>query len=87
MMVTINKEDYHKIKRYIRSLCIDNVCDLATHVGLSEYETSLLQHINRNDTRTFISLKLNVSESKVSKDLRKVFTKVYDYLKRNDIQL
>lgn len=83
----MTRTEYHRIKNYIRSLCIDNVYDLANNVGLTVYETTLLKHINQNDTRTFISLSNNVSESKVSKDLRKIFTKVYDYLKRNNLEI
>lgn len=83
----INRTEYHKIKKYIQSLCIENVYDLAQKTGLTDYQTTLLIHVNRFDTRTFISLKNNVSESKVSKDLRKIFTKVNDYLKRNNLDV
>ena len=78
----MNKDEYSNIKKYIRSLCIDSVRELGTNVGLTDYEIKLLEHTNRNDTRIYTGLSLGVCESKVSKDLRKIFVKVYDYLQR-----
>lgn len=78
----MNRNEYHKIKRYIMTLCKDNILELADKVGLTEYETKVLLHINKNDSRVCISLDLGVCESKCTKDCRKIFTKIYDYLKR-----
>ena len=78
----MDRKDYHRLKRYIKTLCIDNVKDLANNVGLTEYETKLLVYVNKNDTRVHMSLELGVCESKLTKDLRKIFVKVQDYLKR-----
>lgn len=78
----MDRKNYHNIKRYIKTLCVDSIKELATNVGLTEYETKLLLCINKNDTRVHISLELGVSESKVTKDLRKMFIKINDYLKR-----
>ena len=78
----MDKKEYSNIKKYIRSLCIDSVRELGTNVGLTDYEIKLLEHINRNDTRIHSSLSLGICESKFSKDARKIFVKVYDYLLR-----
>lgn len=80
----MNRRQYFELKRYIRTLCVDSVIDLATNVGLNSYETTLLLHINKNDTRIHTSLDLGVCESKVTKDSRKIFLKLNDYLKRQD---
>ena len=78
----MNRRQYFELKRYIRTLCADSVIDLATNVGLNSYETTLLLHINKNNTRIHTSLDLGVCESKVTKDTRKIFLKLNDYLKR-----
>jgi hypothetical protein len=80
----MNREQYFELKRYIRTLCMDSVIDLATNVGLNSYETTILLHLNKNDTRIHTSLDLGVCESKVTRDTRKIFLKLNDYLKRQD---
>lgn len=83
----MDRNDYFKLKKYIKTLCTDSVIDLATNVGLNPYEQSLLLHINKNNTRIHTSLDLGVCESKVTKDTRKIFLKLHDYLKRNDLNI
>lgn len=78
----MNKEEYHNIKRHIKGLCKDTVIELADIVGLNDYETKLLLHVNRTDTRVLASMSLGVCESKFTKDSRKILTKICDYLKR-----
>lgn len=78
----MDRKEYHEIKKYIASLCKDSALELANNVGLTDYETKLLLHINKNNSRVHISLDLGICESKCTKDTRKVFTKIYDYLKR-----
>jgi hypothetical protein len=80
----MTKKEYHIVKNYIKSLCIDSVYELANNVGLNEYETKLIVFVNKTESRVAISLKLGASESKISKDLRKIFTKINDYLKRQE---
>ena len=80
----MNRVQYFELKRYIRTLCTDSVIDLATNVGLNSYETTLLLHINKNNTRVHAALDLGVCESKVTKDTRKIFLKINDYLKRQE---
>ena len=80
----MDRRQYFELKRYIRTLCVDSVIDLATNVGLNSYETTILLHINKNNTRIHTSLDLGVCESKVTKDSRKIFLKINDYLKRQD---
>lgn len=83
----MDRNDYFKLKKYIKTLCTDSVIDLATNVGLNPYEKSLLLHINKNDTRVHTSLDLGVCESKLTKDTRKIFLKINDYLKRNNLDI
>ena len=83
----MNRIDYFKLKKYIKTLCTDSVIDLATNVGLNTYEQSLLLHINKNDTRIHTSLDLGVCETKVTRDTQKTFLKIYDYLKRNNLDI
>lgn len=80
----MNKMQFFELKSYIRSMCLDSVKELAHNVGLNEYETSLLIHINQNNTRVHTSISLGVCESKVTKDTRKTFLKLQDYLKRQE---
>ena len=83
----MDRNDYFKLKKYIKTLCTDSVTDLATNVGLNSYEKSLLLHINKNDTRIHTSLDLGVCETKVTRDTQKMFRKIYDYLKRNNLDI
>lgn len=80
----MTKKEYHIVKHYIKGLCVDSIYELSSNVGLTEYETNLLVYINKNESRVGIALRIGASESKVSKDLRKIFTKINDYLKRQD---
>lgn len=80
----IKRKDYFEIKHNIKTMCRDNVLDLCNKVGLNEYETKLVLHINQDSTRVHTSLDMSVCQSKVSKDLRKIMTKINDYLKRRD---
>lgn len=81
----MRKENYLKIKHYIKSLCMDNVIELCNNTGLTEEEIKLVKHANRGDSRVFISLKMGMCESAVSKNTHKTFEKIRDYLKRNNI--
>ena len=81
----INKTDYLRIRKYLQSLCLDNIKELCEQTGLTEYETNLIIHTNRNETRTYSSMKLGVCESKVSKDKNRAFKRIKDYLIKNDI--
>ena len=47
----IKRADYFKIKHDIREMCKDTVLELCERVGLNEYETNLVIHINKDDTR------------------------------------
>lgn len=63
----MRKENYLRVKHYIKSLCMDTVIELCQGTGLTEQETELVKHINRGDSRVFISLKMGMCESAVSK--------------------
>ena len=81
----MRKENYLRVKHYIKSLCMDTVMELCRSTGLTEQETELVKHINHGDSRVFISLKMGMCESAVSKNSHKILTKIRDYLKRNNI--
>lgn len=80
----IKRKDYFDIKHSIKSMCKDNALELCEKVGLTEYETKLIMHVNRDSTRVHTSLDMGICQSKVSKDLRKIMTKIDDHLKRRD---
>ncbi len=84
-IMIINKTDYLRIRKYIQSLCLDNVKELCEKTGLTEYETCLAIHTNRNETRIYSSMALGVCESKVSKDKNRAFKRIKDYLIKNNI--
>lgn len=81
----MRKENYLKVKHYIKSLCMDSVIELCKNTGLTEEETTLIKRINRGDSRVFISLKMGMCESAVSKKSHKILTKIKDYLIKNKI--
>lgn len=78
----IKRKDYFEIKHNIKSMCRDNVLELCEAVGLNEYETKLIMHVNRDSTRVSTAMDMGTCTSKISKDLRKIMTKIDDYLKR-----
>ena len=65
----MNRKQYFELKRYIRTLCMDSVIDLATNVGLNSYETTILLHLNKNDTRIHTSLDLGVCVNQKSREI------------------
>lgn len=78
----IKRKDYFNIKHNIKAMCKENVLELCEAVGLNEYETKLILHVSKDYTRVAMALNLGVCESKISKDLRKILTKINDHLKR-----
>lgn len=78
----IKRKDYFDIKHSIKSMCKDNALELCEKVGLTEYETKLIIHINRDSTRVSMAMDMGTCTSKISKDLRKIMTKIDDHLKR-----
>lgn len=74
--------EYFETKKYIKSLCKDSVVELCNNVGLNEYESQLILHINRDSTRVYTAMSVGVCESKISKDNKKIMTKIFDHLKR-----
>ena len=81
----INKTDYLKIRKYLQSLCLDNIKELCEKTGLTEYETNLMIYTNRNEPRIKTSMDLGCCPSKISKDKNKAFKRIKDYLLKNDI--
>ena len=85
-IMMINKTDYLKIRKYIQSICLDNLRELCEKVGLNEYESNLLIYTNKNETRVYTAMKLGVCESTVSKTKNKIFRKIKDYLIKHNIE-
>ena len=56
----IKRKDYFDIKHSIKSMCRDNVIDLCNNVGLNEYETKLMLHINKDSTRVYTAMDVGV---------------------------
>lgn len=79
-------QQYLQIKHYIKSLCLDNVIELCVNTGLTDQEIELVKHINRGDTRVYTGLQMGMCESAVSKKSHQTFTKIRDYLKKNNIK-
>lgn len=79
----IKKKDYFNLKHNIRNMCYASAMDLCKEVGLNEYETRLITHINRDNTRTQMCLDIGCCPSKISKDLKRIFTKIDNHLKRS----
>lgn len=77
--------EYLRVRRYIKTLCLDNVKELCEKVGLDEFDTNLVVHTNKDYTRVCTSIELGICESAVSKKKHKAFTKIRDYLRRNSI--
>lgn len=78
-------DEYLKVRRYIKTLCLDSVKEICEAVGLDEFDTNLVIHINKNYTRVYTSLALGICESAVSKRKNKALARVRDYLRKNNI--
>lgn len=81
----MRKEQYLSIRKYIKTLCLDSVVELCEKVGLDDFDTQLIIHINKDYTRVHTSMELGICESAVSKKKHKALTKIRDYLKRHNI--
>ena len=63
----IKRADYFKIKHDIREMCKDTALELCERVGLNEYETNLVIHINKDDTRVSTALNMARAPQKYQK--------------------
>lgn len=79
----IKRKDYFDLKHNIRNMCINSAKELCNVTGLNDYESKLILHINKDSTRTQMCLDIGCSPSKISKDLRRVLTKIDNHLKRS----
>lgn len=78
----IRRKDYFETKHKIKGMCRDSVIELCNNVGLNEYETKLILHINKDSTRVHTAMDVGTCTSKISKDNKKIMTKIFDHLKR-----
>lgn len=75
-------QDYLALKKYIISLCKDDVLELSEKVGLNEYDTKLLLSLNRDESRVATCMKFGCCEKKYTKDLRRIMEKIFNHFKR-----
>lgn len=73
------KQEFIKMKKEIKEMCLPNVIDLCEKVGLTEYEKSILICVNQNMSRVATAFKLSSSEWLISTTLRTILTKIKDY--------
>ena len=70
------------VKKYVISLCKDDVLELSEKVGLNEYDTKLLLSLNRDESRVATCMKFGCCEKKYTKDLRRIMEKIFNHFKR-----
>lgn len=78
----MTRQEYVKTKKYIKSLCKNELEDLCEKININEYDKNILLCLNRNDTRISISMEIGSCECKISKDTRRILTKIWNYNKR-----
>ena len=78
----MTKQDYLALKKYIISLCKDDVLEISEKVGLNEYDTKLLLSLNRDESRVATCMKFGCCEKKYTKDLRRIMEKIFNHFKR-----
>lgn len=80
----LTKGQYHDLKKELKSRCRPNIVTLCEELELDEYESSLLMAFYSGMSRVETGFKLNIRESKYTKDLKIVLNKIADYLKRQN---
>ena len=78
----LSKDQYHELKRELKSRCKPSIVDLCKELDLDDYESSIIMAFYNGMSRVEVSFKLNICESKYTRDLKKILNKVADYLKR-----
>lgn len=78
----MTKQDYLLLKKYIISLCKDDVLELADKVGLNEYDTNLLLSLNKDESRIAACIRFGCCERKYTTDLRRIIGKIFNHFKR-----
>ena len=80
----LSKGQYHDLKKDLKSRCRPNIISLCKELELDDYESSLLIGFYSGMSRVDARFKLNICESKYTKDLKIILNKVADYLKRQN---
>jgi hypothetical protein len=75
----IGKEDYHKIKKYIKNLSRPQIKQLCSDMELNTIETNLLLSSYDGDMIVKVCLDNYISETTYTKYIKKVYSKVYNY--------
>ena len=78
----LSKEQYHELKRELKSRCKPSIVSLCEELDLDDYESSLLMAFYNGMSRVEARFKLNICESKYTHDLKIVLNKIAEYLKR-----
>lgn len=76
------KNEYHELKHELKNLCKPSIVSLCNDLDFDDYEKSLLMSFYNGMSRIEAGFKLHICESKYTKDLKTVFSKISDYLKR-----
>ena len=80
----LSKGQYHDLKKELKSRCRPSIIFLCQELGLDDYESSLLMAFYSGMSRVEARFKLNICESKYTKDLKIILNKIADYLKRQN---
>ena len=80
----LSKEQYHELKRELKSRCKPSIVSLCEELELNDYESTILMCFYNGMSRVEVTFKLHICESKYTHDLKLVLNKVSDYLKRQN---
>ncbi len=76
----ITKDNYHRVKHYLKSLSKPQVKNLCVDMELSEFEKNLLLAMYDNELVTKICMDNFICETTYNKYIKSIYTKVYNYL-------
>lgn len=83
----IDKKDYHKLKKYIRTLCRLQVRQLCIDAELNDFETKLFLASYDNQSVVKTCMNLFISNSSYTNYIKIVYSKVFNYLKFANIKI
>lgn len=78
----LSKEQYHELKRELKTRCKPSIVSLCKELDLDDYESAILMCFYNGMSRVEVTFKLHICESKYTHDLKIVLNKIADYLKR-----
>lgn len=78
----MDKQKYLNYKKYIKTLSKPTIDELCNNVGLTDTDKQLLYHLSENKTGVYSCLNLGYSTWLYTHSLKRIFTRIDDYLKR-----